>query len=144
MFAVFGQREGAEAGCRQALRAARAIDLALDHVNAVLGSETGKPLQVGIGLHVGTLLVGRIGYGEAVDLTSIGPTMNIARWLDRVAKEKKFQIVVTREFTQIAGWNPESREVFSVTEPVTGEPREVLGIARGRDLPASILATAKA
>ena len=30
LLAVFGQRHGVEAGCRQALRAARAIDLALD------------------------------------------------------------------------------------------------------------------
>ena len=72
LLAVFGQRHGVEAGCRQALRAARAIDLALDHVNAKLGVEIGKPLRVGMGIHAGPMLLGRIGYGEAVDLTVVG------------------------------------------------------------------------
>ena len=36
LLAMFGQSHGVEVGCRQALRAARAIDLALDHVNAKL------------------------------------------------------------------------------------------------------------
>ena len=34
LLAVFGQRDGVDAGCRQALRTARDIDLALDRINA--------------------------------------------------------------------------------------------------------------
>ena len=144
MFAVFGQTEGPEVGCRQALRAVRAIDLALDHVNASLSSELGKPVQVGMGLHVGSLLIGRIGYGEAVDLTSIGPAMNAARALDRIAKEKGFQIIVSREVATMAGWDPGAHPVLTTSDPALGQTQEVIGILRGRDLPASILATAKA
>jgi adenylate cyclase len=142
MFAVFGQREGAVAGCRLALRAARAIDLALDHVNAVLATEAGKPLQIGIGLHVGSLLVGRIGYGEAVDVTSVGPTMKIARSLDRVAKQRQAQIVVTKEFADVAGWDASGYDSFLVTTPDSEDARAVFAVVRGRDLPASILAKA--
>ena len=144
LFAVFGQKDGPEVGCRQALRAARAIDLALDHVNALLATEIGKPLQVGMGLHVGPLLVGRIGYGEAVDLTSIGPAISSARWLDRVAKEKSYQIVVSREVAKLAGWDWGKHATLTVTDPATAQSLEVIGIERGRDLPASILATEKA
>ena len=104
LYAVFGQKHGAEAGCRQALRAARAIDLALDHVNAVLGSEIPKPMQVGIGIHVGPLLIGRIGYGESVDLTAIGPAVKIAHALEAVAKAKPCQIVMSAEVAKLAGW----------------------------------------
>src|SRR5262249_7975285 len=85
--AVFGQRHGVEAGCRQALRAARAIDLALDSVNAKLGVEISKPLRVGMGIHAGPMLLGRIGYGEAVDLTR----------LETIAKQKGFQIVISAD-----------------------------------------------
>ena len=144
VFAVFGQKEGPAAGCRQALRAARAIDLALDHVNAVLSSEIGKALQVGIGIHTGSLLIGRIGYGEAMDLTSIGPAIKIARWLDRVAKDKGFQIIVSREAANLAGWDYARHPVLTVDMPETAEKIEVVAVARGRDLPASILATVKA
>ncbi len=142
LFAVFGQREGAVAGCRLALRAARAIDLALDHVNALLASEAGKPLQIGIGLHVGSLLVGRVGYGDMVEVTSIGPTMKIARNLDRVAKERQAQIVVSQEFVEIAGWDASGYEAFSIADPTSDEQRSVFAVPRGRDLPASILARA--
>jgi class 3 adenylate cyclase len=39
--AVFGQNAGAAAGCRQAIMAAKDIDLARDKVNAELGPELG-------------------------------------------------------------------------------------------------------
>ena len=82
LLAIFGQHHGVEAGCRQALRAARAIDLALDHVNAKLGAEIGRPLRVGMGIHAGPLLLGRIGYGEAVDFTVVGNAVNVASRLE--------------------------------------------------------------
>ena len=142
LFAVFGQQEGAEAGCRRALRSARAIDLALDHVNAVLSTETGKPLKIGIGLHVGSLLVGRIGYGDGVDLASVGPTMKVARHLDRIAKAQDVQIVATQDFATMAGWDAAASTTITIEDPITQEQRQVYAIARGRDLSARILAKA--
>ena len=56
LLAVFGQYCGVETGCKQAIRTARAIDLALDDVNARLESEIGVALQVGIGVDAGPLL----------------------------------------------------------------------------------------
>ena len=103
LLAIFGQQHGVETGSRQALRAARAIDLALDHVNAKLAMDIGRPLRVGIGIHAGPLLLGRIGYGEAVDLTVIGNAVNVASRLEGVAKEKGFQIVMSAEVAEHAG-----------------------------------------
>ena len=93
-------------------------------------------------LHVGSLLVGRVGYGDGVELTSIGPTMKVARHLDRIAKEQQVQIVVTHEFAQIAGWDASAYTTLSIKDPATDEPRDVFAIPRGRDLSASILAKA--
>jgi adenylate cyclase len=39
LLAVFGERDGLDAGCRQALRAARAIDLAMDRLNEKLAAD---------------------------------------------------------------------------------------------------------
>jgi len=140
LIAVFGQRHGVEAGCRQALRAARAIDLALDYVNAKLEIELGRPLQVGMGIDAGPLLLGRIGFGESVDLTVVGTAVNVASRLETLAKEKGMQIVLSRAVARYAGWEPSDE--FMTTVPVRGvqEPIEVIGIDRGRNLPASILA----
>jgi len=139
LLAVFGQHTGIEIGCRQALRTARAIDLVLDHINAKLESELGRPLQVGIGIEVGPLLLGRIGYGEAVDLTVIGNAVNVASRLEALSKEKGFQVVLSRAVAERAGWNPASEALMEVSVRGVDEPIEVIGLVRGRDLPASIL-----
>ncbi len=140
LLAIFGQDDGVEAGCRQALRAARAIDLALDFVNAKLQAEIGRPLRVGMGIDAGPLLLGRIGYGESVDLTVIGSAVNVASRLESLSKEKGYQIVLSKRVARYAGW--EGEDQFKATVDVRGvaEPVEVIGVGRGRDLPAAILA----
>jgi len=139
LLAVFGQRDGVEVACRQALRTVRAIDLALDHINAKLEAEIGRPLQVGIGVDAGPLLLGRIGYGEAVDFTVIGNAVNVASRLEALSKEKGFQVVISREVARQAGWDPGAEATMQVSVRGVAAPVEVIGIARGRDLPASIL-----
>jgi adenylate cyclase len=138
LLAIFGQHHGVESGCRQALRAARAIDLALDHVNAKLEADIGRPLRVGMGIHAGTLLLGRIGYGEAVDLTVVGNAVNVASRLEAVAKEKGFQIVLSSEVARHAGAQ-DLGPAMTVNVRGVDEPMQLIGVARGRDLPASIL-----
>jgi len=140
LLAVFGQQTGVKIGCRQALRTVRSIDLALDHINAKLEAEVGHPLAVGIGIDAGPLLLGRIGYGEAVDFTVIGSPVNVASRLEALAKAKGLQIVLSREVARQAGWVPAADLIMQV--PVRGvtERIDVIGIGRGRDLPSSILA----
>jgi adenylate cyclase len=140
LLAVFGQREGIEEGCRQALRAVHAIDLALDEINAKLEPELGRPLQVGMGIDAGPLVLGRIGYGDAVDFTVIGNTVNVASRLEALAKEKGFQIVLSREVARRAGWEPSGEHTMTVPVRGVAEPVQVIGLARGRDLPESVTA----
>ncbi len=138
LLAVFGQHGGPEVGCRQALQAARAIDLALDHVNARLQSELPHPIEIGMGIHAGPLLMGRIGWGESVDMTVIGHTVNAASRLEALTKEKHCQLVISRDVAQYAGWNVgttgEEIEVRGIATPI-----EIIPITRGRDLPPDIL-----
>jgi adenylate cyclase len=143
LLAIFGQHHGVEVGCRQALRAARAIDLALDHVNAKLGVEIGRPLRVGMGIHAGPLLLGRIGYGEAVDLTVIGSAVNVASRLEAVAKEQGYQIVMSSDVARYAGCLNDAGPLLTVSVRGVDDPMEVVGVFRGRDLPTSILMSAE-
>jgi adenylate cyclase len=141
LLAIFGQYSGVEAGCREALRAARAIDLALDHVNAQLSSDIGRPLRVGIGIHAGPLLLGRIGYGEAVDLTVVGDVVNVASRLEALSKEKGVQIVVSADVATNSGFAEHFPAAETVNVRGVAEPMQVIGITRGRDLPTAILAS---
>jgi adenylate cyclase len=140
LLAVFGQRDGVEAGCRQALRTARDIDLALDGINAKLEAELGHPLAVGIGIDAGPLLVGRIGYGENVDFTVVGNPVNVASRLEALTKEKGMQVMLSGEVARQAGWHPDASVVMQAEVRGVAAPLEVIGIGRGRDLPADVLA----
>lgn len=141
LLAVFGEKHGIEVGCRQALRAARDIDLALDHINAKMEAEFGRPLRVGIGIEAGQLLMGRIGYGPNVDMTVIGSAVNVASRFEAIAKDKGAQIVISREVARLAGWTPAPELVSKVDVRGVSEPLEIVAILRGRDLPASLLAS---
>lgn len=144
LLAVFGEKTGIETGCRQALRAARAIDLSLDHINAKLETELGRPLRIGIGIEAGPLLIGRIGFGASVDVTVIGNTVNVASRLEGIAKDRGVQIVVSRAAAVMAGWDPPPEIVSSVAINGVAEPIEIVSVLRGRDLPTSILSAVDA
>ncbi|MBO0743106.1 MAG: adenylate/guanylate cyclase domain-containing protein [Hyphomicrobiaceae bacterium] len=109
----------------------RAIDLALDSVNAKLGFELGKPLRVGIGIHAGPMLLGRIGYGEAVDLTVVGNAVNVASRLETVAKQKGFQIVMSADVAGHAGCLHDAGPLLTGNVRGMEAPMEVVGIIRG-------------
>lgn len=141
LLAIFGQHHGVETGCRQALRATRAIDLALDHVNAKLAAEIGRPLRVGMGIHAGPLLLGRIGYGEAVDLTVVGNAVNVASRLEALSKERDCQIVMSADVARNAGYLDDLPAPASVNVRGVAEPMQIICVSRGRDLPVSILAS---
>jgi adenylate cyclase len=135
LLAVFGQRDGIEAGCRQALRTARDIDLALDHINAKLEPELGRPLAVGIGIDAGSLLLGRIGYGESVDFTVIGNPVNVASRLEALTKERDVQMILSRAVARMAEWEPPTEMISTVEVRGVAEPVEVIAVACGRDFP---------
>jgi adenylate cyclase len=134
LLAVFGRETGTEAGCRSAIAAAAKIDLALDKINAELGSEVDEPIQVGIGLHVGPMVVGRIGHPETAAITVIGKTVNAGARLEAMTKELKCQLVVSKECANLAGYQfstltPMTVDVRGLTEPI-----EVFAVPHARDL----------
>ena len=49
-------------------------------------------------------------------------------------KEKGFQIMLTRDVAREAGWEPSTEFTMTVDVRGVGEPVEVIGIPRGRDL----------
>ncbi|MEZ5907590.1 MAG: adenylate/guanylate cyclase domain-containing protein [Hyphomicrobiaceae bacterium] len=138
LMAVFGRETGKRRGCRAALRAARAIDLALDDVNARLSTELAEPLRIGIGIHVGKIVVGRIGHPETATVTVIGRTVNAASRLESLTKEKACQLIVSREVAELAGWSSHGDTYQSVQVRGLDEPLDILTVARARDVPATL------
>ncbi|MBV9521826.1 MAG: adenylate/guanylate cyclase domain-containing protein [Alphaproteobacteria bacterium] len=103
VMALFGIQSGAEAGCRQALAAARLISERLVELNRALVDDLETPLKIGIGLHFGPTIVGEIGYGKAISLTAVGDAVNTASRLEAAAKEYGCELVVSEDLVLRAG-----------------------------------------
>lgn len=134
LMAIFGQRTGAGDGCRRALEAARRIDAALDRLNAELATELSEPFRIGMGIHVGPLVVGRIGHAETASETVIGSTVNAASRLEALTKEKSVQLIVSEAVLKRAGIAGEGFPREDVTVRGLSTPLGVVLIGRAREL----------
>ncbi len=88
------------------------------------------PLQVGIGLHAGSVSYGNIGavQGEdaRLDFTVIGPAVNLATRLESLCPLLDQPLLASRQFASVCG----SRLKFLGTHPVRGfdQPQDVFGL----------------
>lgn len=102
VMALFGVEETAAVGARQALIAAKLMARRLDELNRSLATELEAPLRIGIGIHVGPVIIGEMGYEEAISLTAVGDSVNTASRLETMTKEYKAQLVVSEAVAQLA------------------------------------------
>jgi len=135
LMAVFGRETSPEDGCRRAIRAARKIDMALDQVNHDLSSELPAPLKIGIGLHVGPLVLGSIGHDNTAAMTVIGRTVNAAARLEAATKDLSCQFVMSQEAARMAGLDLSSFTTQAVKVRGLTEPLQVIPVILARDLP---------
>ena len=103
VMALFGVDNGPEEGCRQALAAAQAMIARVDGLSQALSEELSVPLRIGIGVHCGPAVVGRMGYGESIHVTAIGDTVNVASRLQDATKEFQCQLVFSEEVAKRSG-----------------------------------------
>ena len=108
VMALFGVESGPEEGCRQALAAARSMVERVERLSRSLGDELAQPLKIGIGIHCGAAVVGRMGYGATVHVTAIGDTVNVASRLQDATKEYGCQLVISDEVAKQSGLNTTS------------------------------------
>ena len=134
LMAVFGRETEPQNACRQALRAAKEIDLALDGVNRQLAGELGEPLKIGIGIHIGPLVLGRIGHGETAAMTVIGRTVNTASRLEAMTKQKGCQLIASATVVRMAGLDPDGLTSERVDVRGLTNPMRVVMLDKARDL----------
>src|SRR5215510_1874531 len=95
VMALFGMQTGPADGCRQALDAAVAIVHGIADLNLALVEEMEEPLRVGLGIHTGPAVVGRMGRGLALYLTAVGDTVHVASRLQELTKDYGCQLVIS-------------------------------------------------
>jgi adenylate cyclase len=87
LLAIFRIGDDAAVGevCARALRAARQAKTNIEALPADNDAATEARLRFGLALHVGEALYGNIGGGGRLDFTCIGPAVNMAARLEKVA-----------------------------------------------------------
>ena len=103
VMALFGLDTGVEAGCREALAAARDMAERMEILNRALVHDISEPLRIGIGIHTGPAIVGEMGYGTAVSITAVGNSVNTASRIESLTKTYACQLVVSEAVVLRAG-----------------------------------------
>jgi len=102
VMALFGIESGPALGSRQALAAARAMVEGVNALSAELATDLGSPLRIGIGIHTGPAVVGRMGWGESFYLTAVGDTVHVAARLEQATKDYAAELVVSEDVARHA------------------------------------------
>jgi adenylate cyclase len=92
--------------CAQVLEAARESRSSVEVMQYPIG-ETIERFRFGLALHVGKILYGNIGGGNRLDFTCIGPAVNLAARLEKIAGRLHRTVVASAAFAQICagGWS---------------------------------------
>ena len=91
--------------CARVLEAARESRASVHAMQYPIG-ETVERFRFGVALHVGKILYGNIGGGNRLDFTCIGPAVNLAARLEKIAGRLSRTIVVSAGFAgaDAGGW----------------------------------------
>lgn len=92
--------------CSRVLEAARESRKSVAELHYPIG-ETAERFRFGVALHIGKILYGNIGGGNRLDFTCIGPAVNLAARLEKIAGRLHRTIVASEGFAGICsgGWS---------------------------------------
>ncbi len=103
MLALFGIDAEPAAACRQAMRAAVLVAANVETLNRQFAADLREPLQFGIGIHGGEVIIGDIGFRDRKVFTAVGDPVNVAARLQDMTKSLNCQVVISEEVYKTAG-----------------------------------------
>ena len=122
VMALFGVDGTSEDGCRQALAAAALLHERMAELSRSLAGEIDAPLRIGVGIHVGPVVVGRMGYKTADYLTAVGDTVHVASRLEQLTKDFNAVLVISELVARRAGLDVSDWERHELTLRNRREP----------------------
>jgi adenylate cyclase len=103
LMALFGLDREQAKGARAALHCALMMFENLHGLNARLAGEMETPLAIGVGIHTGQAIVGRMGPPKTPILSALGDSVNTTARLEGTTKELGRPLVVSVETLRAAG-----------------------------------------
>src|ERR1700736_6784014 len=89
------------------MRAAAMVASNVEYMNHEFASELQAPIEFGIGIHGGEVIIGDIGFRAHTVFTALGDAVNVAARLQDMTKTLDCTVVVSEEVCKNAGVDPE-------------------------------------
>jgi adenylate cyclase len=115
IMALFGVSAAQGAGSRAALLATQEMFAALDRLNREFDATLPAALRMGVGLHTGPAVLGRVGGERSARLTALGDTVNTASRLEGMNKDFESMLVVSEATLRASGLMLESAETHDIS-----------------------------
>jgi adenylate cyclase len=103
LLALFGLDTDPATACRQTLRAASMVASNVEYMNHEFATELQQPIQFGMGIHGGEVIIGDIGFREHTVFTALGDAVNVAARLQDMTKALNCTVVISEEVCKNAG-----------------------------------------
>jgi adenylate cyclase len=139
VFPISEAEGGIEKVCGQVMEAAREARANVEAMQFPIG-DTIERFRFGVALHVGKILYGNIGGGNRLDFTCIGPAVNLAARLEKMAGRLHRTVVASQAFAEarvdhwedlgefpIAGFSKVER-VYGLADETAGAYAPQLGL----------------
>jgi adenylate cyclase len=136
--ALFGLATGPQTACRQALKAAAMIAANVDELNLFLKHDLRDPIQFGIGIHAGEVIIGDIGYRDHMVFTALGDAVNVAARLQDMTKSLACEAVISEEVRITAGLRADGLPEQEVAIRGRAEPMIIRAVKNAKTLSALI------
>lgn len=93
--AVFGLEEDPRMACRQAVSAGLDMQQRIKTLSRVIEREFNVTLQIGVGIHFGPVIVGKVGPTDDLRFGLVGDTVNIASRLENQTKALEVPLLIS-------------------------------------------------
>jgi len=139
IMAIFGMETGLPEAARAALKACGRIGQAIDELNQGRGPQFADPLRIGVGLHAGPAILGRIGAaGDATasktPITALGDVVNTASRLEAENKRLGTELAVSESVLKSAGVELPEACHDEITLRGKAAPLQIFAVEAIRDL----------
>jgi adenylate cyclase len=113
LMAVFETDTPAQSA-KAAINAVQGIAEALAEFNDKLGNEGAAAISIGIGVHLGNVVLGEIGAAGLAPRTLIGDTVNTASRLEGQTKTLGVQVILSKDVLHAAGLDVVRNDMVSL------------------------------
>ncbi len=119
---------------RSGLQAAADIGRALERFNQRLVAEGSKEVRIGMGLHLGDLVLGEIGAAKHAPRTIIGDAVNVASRLEGETKALSVELLVSASVLRAAGVDSQRPDIQDFRLRGVADPVPALPVKRAAEL----------